>query len=115
MKRRYEPARGCRGFRSLNPLIVVSREVQQSWLGKLVCFIRKAATTFGMRLQEVRIHGNPPPNNAFNLAQPSHLIYGLRKDLVKLWIKERATILLLMALTVFVIEALPPVVREADR
>ena len=68
-----------------------------------------------MRLQEVRIHGNPPLNNAFNLARPIRLIYGLRKDLVKLWIKERATILLLIALTVFVIEAHPPVVREADR
>jgi hypothetical protein len=68
-----------------------------------------------MRLQEVRIHGNPPPNDASNLAQPSRLLYGLRKDLAKLWIKERASILLLMALTVFVIEALPPVVRDADR
>jgi hypothetical protein len=45
-----------------NPLIVVRREVKQSSLGKLVCILRKAATTFGIRLQEIRIHGNPPPN-----------------------------------------------------
>jgi hypothetical protein len=59
MKRRYESARGCRGSSSLNPLIVVRREVQQSSLGKLICVLRKAATTFGMRFQEVRIHGKP--------------------------------------------------------
>jgi hypothetical protein len=46
-----------------------------------------------MRLQEVRIHGNTPLNNAFNYARPIRLIYGLRKDLVELWIKETATIL----------------------
>ena len=60
MERRYESARGCRRSSSLNPLIVVRREVQQSSLGKLVCVLRKAATTFGISLQEVGIHGNPP-------------------------------------------------------
>ena len=56
-----------------------------------------------------------PTQRRIQSGTASRLSYGLRKDLVKLWIKERATILLLMALTVFVIEALPPVVREADR
>jgi hypothetical protein len=50
-----------------------------------------------MRLQEVRIHGNTPLNNTFNFAWPTRLIYGLRKDLVKLWIKETAIKLMLVA------------------
>jgi hypothetical protein len=49
-----------------------------------------------MRLQEVRFHGNSPLNNAFNFARPIRLIYCLRTDLVKLWIKETATVLVLM-------------------
>jgi hypothetical protein len=75
----------------------VCRQVQQSSLGKLVCVLSKAATALGMRFQEVRIHGNTSLNNAFNFARPIRLIYGLRKDLVKLWIKETATILMLAA------------------
>jgi hypothetical protein len=102
MKRRYESARGCRGSSSLNPLIVVRREVQQSSLGKLVCVLRKAATTFGISLQEVGIHGNPPLNNPFNFAQPIRLSYGPWKDFVGLWIKQMAAILVLVE-RVFVI------------
>jgi hypothetical protein len=113
MERRYESARGYRGFSSLNPLIVVRREVKQSSLGKLVCVLRKAATTFGMGLQEIRIHGNPPLNHAFNFAQPIRLIYGLRKDFVKLWIKDRATILALVAFEGFALSPFPTIQRKA--
>jgi hypothetical protein len=49
---------------------------------------RQTTTALGMRFQKVRIHGNTPLNNAFNFARPTRLIYGLRKDLVKLWIKD---------------------------
>jgi len=52
--------------------------------GKLVCGLGKAATTFGMRLQEVSIHGNPPLNNKLTLAQ-SHL-QRAPEGAVKLWI-----------------------------
>jgi hypothetical protein len=86
MQRRYESARGCRGSSSLSPLIVVRREVQQSSLGKLICVLRKAATTFGIRLQEVGIHGNPPLNNKLTLAQ-SHL-RRVSQGALKLWINE---------------------------
>ena len=79
-------ARGCRGSSSLNPLIVVRREVKQSSLGKLVCILCKAATTFGIRLQEIRIHGNPPPNNTFNLAQSR--LPRASEGALKLWISE---------------------------
>jgi hypothetical protein len=82
MERRYESGRGCRGSSGLNPLIVVRRKVQQPSLGKLVCVLRKAATTLGIRLQEVNIRGHPPLNNAFNFARPVRLIYRLRKDFV---------------------------------
>src|SRR5664279_6215335 len=90
MERRCQNARGCRGSRSPNPLIVVCREVQQSSLGKLVCVLRKATTAFGMRLQEVRVHGNPPLNNTFNFAQLIRLIHGLRRDFVKLRMNEKS-------------------------
>jgi hypothetical protein len=51
-----------------------------------------------MRLQEIRIHGNTPLNNAFNFARPIRLIYGFRKGLVELWIKETATVLMFVGL-----------------
>jgi hypothetical protein len=109
MERRYESARGCRGSSGLNPLIVVCREVQQSSLGKLVCVLRKAATTLGIRLQEVRIHGHPPLNNKLSLTQ-SHLRRA-SEGALKLWINE------LSARGGF--DGLrhrtpPPIVRDAD-
>ena len=48
-----------------------------------------------MRLQEIRVQGNPPLTHAFNFAQSIRSIYELRKDFVELWIKETATILML--------------------
>jgi hypothetical protein len=90
MERRYESARGCRGSSSPNPPIVVRCEVKQSPLSKLVCVLRKAATSFGIRLQEIRVHGYPPLNPTFNFAQNIRLIYGLRSDVPELWIKRQS-------------------------
>jgi hypothetical protein len=67
-----------------------------------------------MRLQEVSIHGNPPLNNAFNFAQPIRLSYGLPKGFVGLWIKETATILMLVAFDGLRHRTPPQVVRAAD-
>jgi hypothetical protein len=75
---------------------------------------RQTATALGMRFQKVRIHGNPPLNNAVNLAWPIRLIYGLRKGLVKLWIKETTTILVRVGLDGLRHRTPPPVVRDAD-
>ena len=75
MERCCENARGCRGTSSPNPLIVGCREVQQSSLGKFVGTLREAAAAFGMSLQKVRVHGNPPLNNTFNFAQLDGSIY----------------------------------------
>jgi hypothetical protein len=62
-----QKARGSRGLRRLEPFIVVCRKVQQSSLGKLVGVLREEATTFGMRFQKIRIHGNTPLNISFKV------------------------------------------------
>jgi hypothetical protein len=65
IERRFKKARGSRGLSRLEPLIVVCRKVQQLSLGKLVGVLREEATTFGMRFQKIRIHGNTPTQHHF--------------------------------------------------
>lgn len=70
-------------------------------------------TAFGIRLQKIRIHGNPPLNNKLTVAQ-SHLPRA-SEGALKLWIKETTKMLMLVKVRGFyLVSELPSKVGYRD-